>query len=66
MFTSRQRALRLDVVLFVERSGEYMYVARLMCSAQEPKGNRVLIARMKSVAIDLKPGDLSMSRMKLR
>ena len=43
-----------------------MYVARLMCSAQEPKGNRVLIARKKSVAIDPKPGDLAMTRMKWR
>ena len=32
----------------------------------EAKGNRVLIARMKSVAIDLKPGDLSMGRLKVR
>ena len=31
----------------------------------EPKGNRVLIAR-KLHAIDPKPGDLSMSRLKWR
>ena len=35
-------------------------------SVTEAKGNRVLIARMKSVAIDLKPGDLSMGRLKVR
>ena len=48
MFTSRQRALRLDVVLFVERSGEYMLLARLRCSALQPKGNRVWKARKVS------------------
>ena len=45
VFTSRQRALRLDVVLFVERSGELIYVARLRYSVPEPKGNRVWKAR---------------------
>ena len=33
-----------DVVLFVERSGEFMYAARLSTSGTEPQGNRVLIA----------------------
>ena len=65
MFTSTQRALTLDVVLFVERSGEFMCGARLSASGVEPKGNRGLIARIKFVAIDPKPGDLSMSRLKL-
>ena len=54
------------MVPFVEWSGELLYHARLRYSVPEPEGNRVLIARMKSVAIDLKPGDLSMSRLKLR
>lgn len=31
---------------------------------EEPKGNRVLIGR-KSVAIDPKPGELSMGRLKV-
>ena len=53
-------------VLFVERSGEFMYAARLSTSGTEPKGNRVLRARKKSVAIDPKPGDLTMSRLKWR
>ena len=66
MFTSRQSTLRCDVVLFVERSGELFYMARLSTEGTKPKGNRVLIARMKSVAIDLKPGDLSMGRLKVR
>ena len=34
-----------DIVLFVERSSECMLQARLRCSAPEPKGDRVLIAR---------------------
>ena len=55
-----------DEVLFVERSGELMYAARLSYSVAEPKGNRVLIARIKLHALDPKPGDLSMSRLKWR
>ena len=54
-----------DEVLFVERSGELLYHARLRYSVLKPKGNRVLIAREYDV-IDPKPGDLSMSRLKLR
>ena len=65
MFTSTQRALKLDVVLFVERSGELLYAARLSTSGTEPQGNRVLIA-LQLHAIDPKPGDLSMCRLKLR
>ena len=30
---------KCDVVLFVERSGEFMYVARLSTSGTEPQGN---------------------------
>ena len=55
-----------DEVPFVEWSGELIYAARLSDSVTEPKGNRVLIGRAESDAIDLKPGDLSMSRLKLR
>ena len=53
-----------DEVLFVERSGELLYAARLSTKGTEPKGNRALIGR-KSCAIDPKPGDLSMDRLKL-
>ena len=53
-----------DEVLFVERSGELLYVASLRYSVPEAKGNRVLIARIKLHAIDPKPGDLSMGRLK--
>ena len=66
MLTNRQSTLRCDVVLFVERSSELLYMARLSNSVAKPKGNRVLIGREESDAIDLKPGDLSMSRLKLR
>ena len=45
MFTSTQSTLRCDVVLFVERSGEFMYAARLSTEGAEPKGNRVWKAR---------------------
>ena len=52
-------------VLFVERSGELRWLARLRTKGPEPKGNQVLIGRVKSVRVDPKPGDLSMSRMKM-
>ena len=45
MFTSTQSTLMCDGVLFVERSGELIYVARLRYSVPEPKGNRVWKAR---------------------
>ena len=64
MFTSRQSDLRRDVVLFVERSSELLYMARLNSEGMEPKRKRVLIARYKSYVIDPKLGDLSMVRMK--
>ena len=66
MLTSTQRPLKADEVPFVEWSGELLYAASLRHSVLKAKGNRVLIARMKSVAIDLKPGDLSMGRLKVR
>ena len=57
-------------VLFVERSGELRKLARLKIKDLEPKRNQVLIGHIssnddKSVHADPKPGDLSMSRMKL-
>ena len=64
MFTSRQSDLRRDVVLFVERSSELLYMARLNSEGMEPKRKRVLIARFKSYVIDPKLSDLSMVRMK--
>ena len=53
-------------VPFVEWSGELLYVARLSHSVAEAQRKRVLIARKKSVAIDPKPGDLAMPRLKWR
>ena len=66
MLTSTQSPLTGDEVPFVEWSGELLSLASLRYSVPEAQGNRVLIARMKSVAIDLKPGDLSMGRLKVR
>ena len=53
-----------DRVLFVERSGELRELARLRIHDPEPKRDQVLIGP-ESVHADPKPGDLSMSRMKL-
>ena len=51
-------------VLFVERSGELLLLARLSTTGAEPKGNQVLRGP-ESVEVYPKPGDLSMSRLKL-
>ena len=53
-----------DGVLFVERSGELCMLARLSAKGVEPEGNQVCIGP-ESVGVDPKPGDLSMSRLKL-
>ena len=53
----------LNRVLFVERSGELLLLARLSTLGAEPEGNQVLTGP-ESVGADPKPGDLSMSRMK--
>ena len=55
----------MNRVLFVERSGELRWLARLRTFGPEPKGNQVLRGREKSVGADPKPGDLPMSRLKL-
>ena len=55
----------MNRVLFVERSGELLLLARLSTEGVEPKGNQVLTGRTESVRIDPKPGDLSMARLKL-
>ena len=54
----------MNRVLFVERSGELRWLARLSTEGAEPKGNQVLIGP-ESDGADPKPGDLSMSRLKL-
>ena len=58
------KRVKRNGVLFVERSGELRLLARLSTQGAEPKGNQVLIGP-KSVWVDPKPGDLSMSRLKL-
>ena len=65
MFTSRQSTLRCDVVLFVERSGELFYMARLSTKKYEVEEKSSLKRASKSYEIDPKPSDLSMSRLKL-
>ena len=54
-----------DRVLFVERSGELMYVASLRYWSTGGAARASLNRAFKFVAIDPKPGDLSMSRMKM-
>ena len=66
MFTSRQSTLKCDVVLFVERSGELFYMARLNTKRRYEAEARASLKRAKkSYEIDPKPSDLSMSRLKL-
>ena len=54
-----------DIVLFVERSSELRYIARLStrrCGAAEKSS----LKRAKELCdVDPKPGDLSMARLKL-
>ena len=54
-----------DIVLFVERSGELLYVARLSTRRYEAEGKPSLNRANKSHGVDPKPGDLSMARLKL-
>ena len=64
MFTSRQSTLKCDVVLFVERSSELLYMARLSFIRNGAEAKASLKRAQKSYVIDPKPGDLSMVRMK--
>ena len=66
MLTSTQSTLKCDEVPFVEWSGELLLPASLRYSVPKAKGNRVLRARIELAAIDPKPGDLSMGRLKWR
>ncbi len=63
MFTSTQSTLRCDVVLFVERSGELLYAARLAIQSRSRRETEC-DKHDKLHVIDPKPGDLSMSRLK--
>ena len=51
-------------VLFVERSGELRLLARLTSSKEGSRRDTKCEERVKSVGVDPKPGDLSMSRLK--
>ena len=65
MLTNSRRSVSSDCVLFVERSGELLILARLntkkVWSRRETKSEE----GVKLVLVDPKPGDLSMSRLKL-
>ena len=53
-------------VLFVERSGELRLLARLTSREEGSRRDTKCEEREKSVGVDPKPGDLSMSRLKLK
>ena len=53
-----------DIVLFVERSGELLYMARLSVKKARSRRETESEQGEKSLHIDPKPGDLSMDRMK--
>ena len=55
-----------DRVLFVERSGELMYAARLRNWSFGAEARASLNRAVELHVLDPKPGDLSMSRLKLR
>ena len=65
MLTNSRRLSKADCVLFVERSGELLILARLnteeVWSRRETKSEK----GEELVLVDPKPGDLSMSRLKL-
>ena len=65
MLTNRQSTLRCDVVLFVERSSELLYMARLSTLRYGVEAKASLNRASKSYIIDPKPSDLTMVRMKL-
>ena len=54
-----------NIVLFVERSSELRYVARLSIRRYGAEEKSSLKRASKLYDIDPKPGDLSMARLKL-
>ena len=54
-----------DVVLFVERSSELRYLARLSTIRYGAEEKSSLNRASESNVVDPKPGDLSMARLKL-
>ena len=67
MLTNRESTLRCDLVLFVERSSELMYMARLSAESKARSRREIESEKgeIKSYVLDPKPSDLSMVRMKL-
>ena len=55
-----------DHVLFVERANELRYAARLRCLNTGAAGKPSLNRAIELYGVDPKPGDLSMSRLKLK
>ena len=66
MPTSTESTFMCDRVLFVERSGELMYAARLSDWSHGAAARASLNRAKELHVLDPKPGDLSMSRLKLR
>ena len=66
MPTSTESTFMCDRVLFVERSGELMYAARLSDWSHGAAARASLNRANELHVLDPKPGDLSMSRLKLR
>ena len=64
MPTSTESMLMCDRVLFVERSGELMYAARLRNWSFGAEAKASFNRAIKYDAIDPKPSDLSLSRLK--
>ncbi len=61
----KQQEERSDCVLFVERSGELLIIARLNTYKVWSRRETESEEGGKLVLVDPKPGDLSMSRLKL-
>ena len=54
-----------DIVLFVERSSELRYVARLSTRRYGAEEKSSLNRALELCIVDPKPGDLSMARLKV-
>ncbi len=66
MPTSTESTLKCDLVPFVEWSGELMYAASLRYWSTEGGARASLNRAVELHTLDPKPGDLSMSRLKVR
>ena len=66
-YKQTEHEIRCDVVLFVERSSELMYMARLSTESKVWSRREIESEKgeHKSYVLDPKPSDLTMVRMKL-